>query len=88
MEKFNHLEDKLYRIVEQFKATRQEKESLDREVTTLRREMNYLAEENERLKERIEQMMSERDTIKLKVEAMLDAIALVDPEIAETAKRM
>jgi chromosome segregation ATPase len=87
MEKFNHLEDKLYRIVEQIKTLRQEKEMLEREVSSLRRDVGARTEENEQLNQRIQQMMSERDTIKNKVEAMLDAIALIEPEIAEAAKK-
>jgi hypothetical protein len=31
--------------------------------------------------------LNERDTIKLKVEAMLDAISVVDPEVAEVMKK-
>jgi hypothetical protein len=34
----------------------------------------------------IERLLSERDTVKLKVEAMLDAISMIDPEVAETLK--
>ncbi len=87
MEKFNHLEDKLYRIVEYAKHLRQEKESLEREVATLKREAAAHAEENERLNQRLHQMLNERDAIKNKVEAMLDAIALVEPELTEAARR-
>ncbi len=87
MEKFNHLEDKLYRIVEYTKLLRQEKESLEREVAALKREAASRAEENERLNQRLHQMLNERDAIKTKVEAMLDAIALVEPELTETARR-
>lgn len=87
MEKFNHLEDKLYRIVEQIKTIRQEKEALEREVASLRRDLVSHVEENDRLNQRIHQMLNERDTIKVKVEAMLDAIALVEPELAAEAAR-
>lgn len=87
MEKFNHLEDKLYRIVEQIKTIRQEKEALEREVASLRRDLISHVEENDRLNQRIHQMLNERDTIKVKVEAMLDAIALVEPELAAEAAR-
>lgn len=87
MEKFNHLEDKLYRIVEYTKLLRQEKESLEREVAALKREAAARAEENERLNQRLHQMLNERDAIKNKVEAMLDAIALVEPELTEAARR-
>ena len=87
LEKFSHLEDKIYRTIEQFKRERQERESLEREVLTMRREMSQLSDEKERLELQVERLLNERDTIKLKVEAMLDAIAVLDLEPAETAKK-
>ncbi|HKG21088.1 MAG TPA: hypothetical protein VKC34_04250 [Blastocatellia bacterium] len=87
LEKFSHLEDKIYRTIEQFKRERQERESLEREVLTMRRELSQLSDEKERLELQVERLLNERDTIKLKVEAMLDAIAVLDLEPAETAKK-
>ena len=40
LEKFSHLEDKIYRTIEQFKRERQEREALEREVLSLRRELS------------------------------------------------
>ncbi|HKY03379.1 MAG TPA: hypothetical protein VJQ56_00745, partial [Blastocatellia bacterium] len=73
--------------IEQFKRERQERESLEREVLSLRRELSQLSDEKERLDLQVERLLNERDTIKLKVEAMLDAIAVLEPEPAETAKK-
>ncbi|MFP5264957.1 MAG: hypothetical protein ACLGJB_23960 [Blastocatellia bacterium] len=87
LEKFSHLEDKIYRTIEQFKRERQERESLEREVLSLRREMSQLGDEKERLALQVERLLNERDTIKLKVEAMLDAIAVLDLETAEASKK-
>jgi chromosome segregation ATPase len=87
LEKFSHLEDKIYRTIEQFKRERQEREALEREVLSLRRELSQAADEKERLGLQVERLLNERDTIKLKVEAMLDAIAVLDLEAAETAKK-
>ena len=86
LEKFSHLEDKIYRTIEQFKRERQERESLERDVLSLRRELSQLAYEKERLEIQVERLLNERDTIKLKVEAMLDAIAVIEPEPAEAKK--
>jgi chromosome segregation ATPase len=88
LEKFSHLEDKIYRTIEQFKRERQERESLEREVLSLRREMSQLGDEKERLALQVERLLNERDTIKLKVEAMLDAIAVLDLEPAEASKKL
>jgi len=87
LEKFSHLEDKIYRTIELTKTLRQEKESLEREVTTTRRELGLLLEEKDRLETQVERLLAERDTIRLKVEAMLDAIAVLDPEMVEAMRR-
>lgn len=85
LEKFSHLEDKIYRTIELTKQLRGEKETLEREVSTARRELNDLLTEKERLESQVERMMQERDTIRLKVEAMLDAIAVLEPEASAAA---
>jgi chromosome segregation ATPase len=86
LEKFSHLEDKIYRTIELTKQLRQEKETLEREVSTARRELNDLLTEKERLESQVERMLQERDTIRAKVEAMLDAIAVLDPEPVEATR--
>jgi chromosome segregation ATPase len=86
LEKFSHLEDKIYRMIEQFKRERQERDALEREVESLQREVTQLHEDKERSELQIERLLSERDTVKIKVEAMLDAISMIDPEVAETLK--
>ena len=87
LEKFSHLEDKIYRTIELTKALRQEKEALERELSSVRRELGALLDEKDRLETQVERLLSERDTIRLKVEAMLDAIAVLDPEAAEVMRR-
>jgi chromosome segregation ATPase len=87
LEKFSHLEDKIYRTIELTKTLRQEKEALDRELAATRREMGHLLDEKERLEGQVERLLSERDTIRMKVEAMLDAIAVLDPEMVEALRK-
>ncbi|CAN5357009.1 hypothetical protein BH18ACI2_BH18ACI2_17430 [soil metagenome] len=87
LEKFSHLEDKIYRTIELTKALRQEKEVLEREVSNSRREMGALMDEKDRLEAQVERLLAERDTIRMKVEAMLDAIAVLDPEMAEAVRK-
>jgi len=87
LEKFSHLEDKIYRTIELTKTLRQEKESLERDVATARRELGALLDEKERLETQVERLLSERDTIRMKVEAMLDAIAVLEPEMAEAVRK-
>ena len=79
LEKFSHLEDKIYRTIELTKALRQEKEDLERELVTLRSRAgarDELVAENERL-------LAEREAITLKVQRILEKIDAVEPEIAE-----
>jgi predicted nuclease with TOPRIM domain len=87
LEKFSHLEDKIYRTIELTKTLRQEKETLERELAAVRRELGSLLDEKDRLETQVERLLSERDTIRMKVEAMLDAIAVLDPEAAEVMRR-
>lgn len=87
MEKFSHLEDKIYLTIEFAKKMREEKDKLERETSSLRHEVSSLLEEKVRLEEKIERLMSERDAIQLKIEAMLDAITVIEPEVAEALHR-
>ena len=87
LEKFSHLEDKIYRTIELTKALRQEKEAMERELSSVRRELGALLDEKDRLETQVERLLSERDTIRLKVEAMLDAIAVLDPEMVEVMRK-
>ena len=83
MEKFSHLEDKIYLTIEFAKKIREENDKLEGEMLAIRREVSDLAEENARLEDRIGDLMSERDAIQLKIEAMLDAITVLEPEVGE-----
>ena len=83
LEKFSHLEDKIYRTIELTKTLRQEKESLEKELSLMRRDMGSVLNEKERLETQVEKLLAERDMIRMKVEAMLDAVAALDPEMAE-----
>jgi len=87
LEKFSHLEDKIYRTIELTKTLRLEKDALEREIAAVRRELGTLLDEKDRLESQVERLLSERDTIRLKVEAMLDAIAVLDPEAAAEVMR-
>ena len=87
LEKFSHLEDKIYRTIELTKSLRQEKEAMERELAAIRRELGSLLDEKERLETQVERLLSERDTVRTKVEAMLDAIAVLDSDAVEVMRR-
>ena len=46
-----------------------------------------LGKNKERLESQVERLLTERDAIKLKVEGMLDAIAMLDMEAVEALKK-
>jgi FtsZ-binding cell division protein ZapB len=83
LEKFSHLEDKIYRTIELTKTLRQEKENLEKELALIHRDMGNVLNEKERLENQVEKLLAERETIRMKVEAMLDAVAALDPEMVE-----
>jgi FtsZ-binding cell division protein ZapB len=83
LEKFSHLEDKIYRTIELTKTLRQEKDTLEKELSLMRHDMGSVLNEKERLETQVENLLAERDMIRMKVEAMLDAVAALDPEMAE-----
>jgi FtsZ-binding cell division protein ZapB len=82
LEKFSHLEDKIYRTIELTKALRQEKDELERRLATARSGTGSSRE----LADQIDHLMAEREAIREKVQKMLEAIAAVDPEIAEAIR--
>ena len=82
LEKFSHLEDKIYRTIELTKTLRQEKDDLERQLATVR----SLGGDTPELVAQIERLLAEREAIRLKVQRMLDAIAAADPEIAEALR--
>jgi predicted nucleic acid-binding Zn-ribbon protein len=83
LEKFSHLEDKIYRTIELTKSLRQDNETLQKELSLMRRDIGNVLNEKERLETQVEKLLAERDMIRMKVEAMLDAVAAIDPEMAE-----
>ncbi len=87
MEKFSHLEDKIYLTIAFVKKLREEKEQIEKENAELKRQTGRFGLERAQLEEKIEKLLSERDAIQLKVEAMLEAMTMIDPEVAEAVGR-
>ncbi len=87
MEKFSHLEDKIYLTLEFAKKMREDKEKFESESKSLRGEVGGLRENVTKLETKIEKLMTERDAFQLKIEAMLDAIAIIEPELSDVLAR-
>lgn len=86
LEKFSHLEDKIHRTVELCKALKQEKENLERELEKTGKVIADLRNDNIDLERQVERLIRDRESMQLKVEAMLDAIAMLEME-AESVKK-
>ncbi len=83
LEKFSHLEDKIYRTIELTKTLRQEKDDLERQLATFRK----MGGDKKELVTQIERLLAEREAIRVKVQNMFNAVAAADPEIAEALRR-
>ncbi len=86
LEKFSHLEDKIYRTIELCKSLNQAKEVLAAQLETIRAEVNALKADKQRLEKQIDKLLEEREATRLKVEAMLDVIATLELE-AESLRK-
>ena len=87
MEKFSHLEDKIYLTIEFVKKLKDEKDRLERENAHLKERLAESGSNNQSAEVRLAELMSEREIIQTKVDAMLDAISALDPEAAQAAAR-
>ncbi len=86
LEKFSHLEDKIYRTVELCKSLKFQRDNLERELVVMRREFDAVQSDRDRLEAQLERLLADRDSVRLKVEAMLDAISVLETE-AEVVKK-
>jgi len=86
LEKFSHLEDKIYRTVELCKSLKADREKLERELAMVRRELSEAQAERDRIGTQLERLLADRDSMRLKVEAMLDAISALEME-SEAARK-
>jgi len=82
LEKFSHLEDKIYRTIELTKALRQEKDDLERQLASARN----AGGNREELVAQIDHLLAEREAVRAKVQSMLDAIAASEREIVEVGE--
>jgi len=82
LEKFSHLEDKIYRTIELAKTLRQEKDELERQLATVR----GLGGDKQQLIAQIERLLAEREAVRTRIQAMLETVAAADPELAEAIR--
>jgi FtsZ-binding cell division protein ZapB len=85
LDKFAHLEDKIFRAVEHCKILQQEKDRLEAENAVLRHSAGKLDSDKLHAETNVQKLLAERDKLRMKVEAMLDTIAVLEME-AEVKK--
>ncbi len=78
LERFSHLEDRLYRVVEAFKATRKENEALKAENLKLKGEMQSMQEKENSFNESLTHLQRERQELRERVEKALDLLASLE----------
>jgi len=83
LERFSHLEDKIFRLVEEFKTVRRENESLRTENQKLKEDIGKLQGIENKVHEDLVQFQKERAELKERVEKALTLIASL--EARETA---
>ena len=72
LEKFTELENKVYRVIELFKAIKLQKESLEKDVLKMKSQLDQVATENNHLKLEIQEFKKEKDLVKERVETILN----------------
>ncbi len=78
LERFGHLEDKIFRVVEAFKSVRKENEVLRAENEQLKAEVQALQEGDSTAKENLAQLQKEREELRDRVEKALDMLATLE----------
>ncbi len=78
LERFGHLEDKIFRVVEAFKSVRKENEALRQENEQLKAEVRSLQEGDSNAKANLAQLQKEREELRERVEKALDMLATLE----------
>lgn len=78
LERFSHLEDKIFRLVEEFKTVRRENETLRTENQKLKGEIGELQGNENKVQEDLDQLQRERAELKERVEKALALITSLE----------
>jgi cell division septum initiation protein DivIVA len=78
LERFSHLEDRIFRIVEEFKAVRKENEILRAENAQLKEQIKDLNENESSVRDDLIQFQKEREELRGRVEKALSLLATLE----------
>jgi cell division septum initiation protein DivIVA len=78
LERFSHLEDKIFRMVEEFKAIRKENETLQAENAQLKTQIGALRDHESTARDDLAQLQKEREELRQRVEKALNLLATLE----------
>jgi chromosome segregation ATPase len=78
LERFSHLEDKIFRVVEAFKAIKKENETVQTESQKLKGEIEVLRRNEASYNHNLAQIQKERETLRERVEKALSLLATLE----------
>lgn len=78
MEKFSHLEDKIYLTIEHSKKLREERDRLEQEVLALRAVAADAITDKEEAERKLRLLLNEREAVRKRVNSVIDALSVVD----------
>ena len=78
IERFSHLEDKIYRVVEAFKTIRKENETLRAENARLKADLEALHAQENSFSENMAALQKEREELRERVEKALSLLATLE----------
>jgi cell division septum initiation protein DivIVA len=78
LERFSHLEDKIFRMVEEFKAVRRDNEQLRAENEKLKEQVEMLQQNETAARDNLVQFQKEREELRERVEKALNLLASLE----------
>jgi FtsZ-binding cell division protein ZapB len=78
LERFSHLEDKIFRVVEAFKTIKRENETLQTESQKLKVEIEVLRRNEASYNQNVTQIQKEREALRERVEKALSLLATLE----------
>ena len=80
LERFSHLEDKIFRIVEEFKAVRKDNETLRAENEQLKEQIKAFNDNESSARDDLAQFQKEREELRERVERALSLLATLEAQ--------
>ncbi len=80
LERFGHLEDKIFRMVEEFKAIRKDNETLRAENARLKEQLGEIQNNESKVQADLARYEKEREELRDRVEKALNLLSTIDAQ--------